>query len=271
MISHATLQSYFDDVYRVQRAMRDSSVYYHRRSLQVFVDWLWYDPPIGQVDDTMVSAFVRDMAASYAPKTIQRMRANVLSTVRHAARAGLAQMPLQPRTVRVPQPVPEAWTIGQVRKLLSACGLVAHGLYLRGCIQAIWDTGLRYADVRRIDMERIDNAGRGTIRQNKTTKPLQIHLRAPTVATLTEIGGVKPLKYCRARSTYRWWRTLCQVAGVPDGGPQKLRRSAATELERTQPGTATSFLGHRSADLARRHYLDPRILNREHPQPPELG
>ncbi len=268
MISHASLRSYFEDTYRIQRALRESSEYYHRRSLAVFCDWLGRDPPIGQVDDEMVSAFVRDMAASYAPKTIQRLRANVLSTVRHAARGGLAQMPVQPRSVRVPPSLPEAWTVDQVRQLLGACGSVRHGAYLRACILVIWDAGLRYTDARTLTRAEI---AAGARQQNKTGEPVRITLRPTTQAALEELSGDPPLRYGGQRHSYEWWRELCQVAGVPHGGPQRLRRSAATELERHQPGAATAFLGHRSGDLARRHYLDPRILHREPPRPPELA
>jgi integrase len=268
MISHATLVSYFETQYRVQRPLRKNSAYFHRRSLQKFVEWLGQDPPIGQIDDNLVSNFVVAMEKDgWAPRSILRWRVNVLSTIRHAARAGLAQMPLQPRSVRVPTPMPEAWTVGQVRQLLATCDQCLHGAYLRACILTIWDTGLRYGDVRSLSRDEIEAGWR---RQNKTTDPIRLKLRQETLDALDKLPGSQPLKYRKVRQTYKWWAQLCRRAGVPHGGPQRLRRSAATELERVQPGAATAFLGHRSADLARRHYLDPRILRHDPPRPDAL-
>jgi integrase len=180
-------------------------------------------------------------------------------------------MPLQPRRVKIPRHLPEAWTVDEVRRLLAACKTIRrHGLYLEGCIRLIWDTGIRYADARSFDMRSVDFEGRDVVYQSKTTEPLQIELDSRTMDVLRQLGGTHPLRYGKLRQTYIWWDKLCRTAGVPHGGPQRIRRSAATELERVRPGAATAFLGHRSADLAMRHYLDPRILNRNRPKPTRL-
>src|SRR5690606_24610939 len=52
------------------------------------------------------------------------------------------------------------------------------------------------------------------------------------------------------------FRKLVNTAGLR-GTPKWLRRSAATHVESVQPGMAQRLLGHRTAAMARKHYIDP--------------
>ena len=66
---------------------------------------------------------------------------------------------------------------------------------------------------------------------------------------------------------------VIEAAGLPDtpgNGPQKLRRSSASHLERVCPGSASHHLGHLTPDMAIKHYLDPRIFNEGRELPPPI-
>lgn len=272
MILPRTLLTYYDGVYALERPLAPSSDYCHRRSLRVFTDWLGDDPFLSHLTDILISAFVRDMASRYAPATVSRMRANILATWRHAADLGLVQGPGRVRAVKIPPPMPDAWTVHEVRKLLLTTGrLNRHSRYFDRFLRVGWDVGLRKADIESLSLAAINDENVALVRQRKTGQPLAIALRESTVAVLRMHGHPFPLRrpFCASQSYY-WWRRLCDLADVSRGGPQKLRRSAATNVELHHPGASTSFLGHTSPDLARRHYLDQRILRQHPPRPEEL-
>jgi len=272
MLRTPTLTEYFRDRYALERPLRPSSLWMHRHSLEIYIRWLGRDPSISDVDSESISRFVRDMGGRYAPRTVKRMRNNVLGTVRHAALAGLARVPGVTRPVKVPPQIPIAWTIDQVRGLLNATPqLRYHGAYLDRFLRAGWDTGLRRSDLEQMDMEQVDGSGRGVLRQSKTLQPVRFTLRDKTMKSLRRSGQRWPLRCPIAhRQIYVWWEKLCRLASVPHGGPQRLRRSAATYCELAYRGSATGFLGHRSPELAVRHYLDQRILQQDLPRPPAL-
>jgi integrase len=254
--------------YFLRRQLASASQYQHRHVLALFCHWLGRDPPLRDCDDDLVNAFLQDAADRYAAATVRRFRIYLGTSLRSAARDGLAQWPIHLRRIRVPDKLPEAWTIQQVRQLLDACPGVRHGDWLDAMIRVIWDTGLRCSDARQLAWEEID---RRYVMMRKTGQPLLIRLRPETLAALRQLPARdRPLDRGSPRQHYVWWRALCLAAGVPHGGPQRLRRSAATYVELEHPGAATAFLGHKSSDLARRHYLDPRILGQQPAQPQPL-
>ena len=65
------------------------------------------------------------------------------------------------------------------------------------------------------------------------------------------------------------FRRIVKRAGLK-GWSKWLRRSAATAIEAAHPGAATAFLGHRTADLAMRDYVDRAQIQYMKPTPPPL-
>jgi len=101
------------------------------------------------------------------------------------------------------------------------------------------------------------------VRMSKSGRIKACGLDRTTLATAVRLpveGDERVLPGPLARRTfYVRWRKLLAVAGLEvsrRNGPQKLRRTSATFVEMLGVGRATAHLGHRSADLARRHYID---------------
>jgi hypothetical protein len=113
--------------------------------------------------------------------------------------------------------------------------------------------------------------------QHKTREGITCQLREETVKAIKATFPPKRELIFEWPHTpsifYRHWNNLVYEAGLEvnrRNGPQKLRRTSASHLEAASPGTATAHLGHRSADLARKHYLDPNITQQKRPIPPSL-
>ncbi len=273
MIAAQTLLGYYEQVYQVSRDLRPSTAYQYDRSLRIYCDWAGRDPPLSEIDDMAVSTCLRDLKPSYSQHTLRRVRTVLVVLTNHAARQGLCRRLASVRPVRVAPRNPDAWTLPQLRRLLEATKrLGKHGPYLEALLRAGWDSGLRREDLERIRLSNIDTeTGAVAIQQQKTDDPILVQFRAETIRAMQLVGSDQPLRYPgNPRNVYRQWRRLCRLAGVPYGGPQKLRRTAATHCELANPGSASTFLGHRSPGLAARHYLDRRILQRDRPRPEEL-
>jgi integrase len=66
----------------------------------------------------------------------------------------------------------------------------------------------------------------------------------------------------------RWDRMV--AAAKLTGTCKWMRRTGATWVEATQPGSASRFLGHRSPELAMKHYVDRTLLPNSCPMPPPI-
>jgi integrase len=139
-----------------------------------------------------------------------------------------------------------------------------------------YDSGLRAGDLFTVKRANLRTGGRLLLICEKTQQPNICQLRPATVEALEAVAIRSDERLIpwpiRKHGFYEWWRLLLIEAGLPPGrrnGLQRVRRTAATLLERAKPGSATAFLGHRTGDLARKHYLDP-LLSAEVAMPPEL-
>lgn len=274
MITPASLIQYFDEIYALQRGLRNSSVYQHRRALSHFVAWA-NNPPIKQIDENLISAWVASLEENYAPITRKKWRVTLISTLNHAADAGLCDYPRSRRIrkVKVPVTIPEAWTLDEVHRLIAATKqLRYHGDWFATIIRAAWDTGLRRADLAKIKIDQIGSDGWFQISQNKTQNPLRKHFSQATMDAMRKLRRAKPLTWPGAKGTeYDWWKKLCDIAQVSHGACQKMRRSAASNIAKHHgPLAASEFLGHQDPTLAKKHYIDPRIATGDPPVPEEL-
>lgn len=262
MLQSASLMSFLEGTYLAQRRLRSTSTYTLRRHLQLYVQWLGHDPPISQVHADDVCQWLVAMQKQYAAWSVRGMRGSLLAVLSLGADLGLCQQPdrRRIRPVKRPRLIPTAWTAEEVRRLLAACLTLKHGAWLERMVRVAWDTGIRAEDLDGLDLRDFRPDGRGAIRQSKTSDPVLVCLRPATIACLQAAGRRYPLRRPVAkRQTYYWWRKLCDLAGVPYGASQRLRRSAATNVHCRRPGAATAFLGHSDPTLALRHYIDPRI------------
>lgn len=185
-------------------------------------------------------------------------------------------MPIHQR----PKPI-RAWSEAQVRKLIETaqvfngmfrCGL-AKRFFMTAWARLGYETGARWGDLWSMRFSDIDV---DTIRwtMNKTGD----HMSRPlSVPCLVEVQRIQPFSpdgrilgwACQKRYAMRLWKELCAAAGV-DGTSRWLRRSGATHVEIRSPGKARVFLGHRTAGMADRHYIDRSQVRRDSIMVPAL-
>jgi integrase len=167
---------------------------------------------------------------------------------------------------------PKAWSIPEVRRLLSAADRSSRSLFWGSLCRAAYDSGLRLGDL--LDL-RCDQVGRQIeVLQEKTGRVVTVRLRPTTLQLVRrQIKGragcqpVWPL-WGRREAFYRAFRRLVASSGIRPGTFRWIRRTAATQVERVKHGSSTELLGHVSRATTETWYLDRSQLC--HPPLPPL-
>lgn len=281
-----TLAEYFAKVYCLERALKPESIRQVRMSIRAFDRWHGRAAHLEELADELVNQWILASGEQWAPKTLRRRRCDIIGLWRYANETRhVTTMPERVRPVKVPKRVPQAWSRDEVRAILRACRLltdyfptgVQRGKFWSAFVRTGYDTALRLSDLLALKKSRIGEAGKLVVLQEKTQVEHVCRLRDTTIAAIADTYPpdrelVFPWSYSREQFWYHW-RKLLESAGLPSGrteGPQKLRRTSASHLEAVAPGAATAHLGHKTPGMAKAHYIDPRIANKDLPMPPTI-
>jgi integrase len=234
------------------------------RVLTKRLPWETTDLTVNRIDGYLTQAL-----HSLAPQTVQNHR-RMLNTLRRAAlRRGLVvddcTDPL--RRVKCNHPLPRAWTHAEIRRLIEVAKEMPRGtahcpwkILLPAWILVSYSSGLRLGDMLALTHESI-RGNKLAIVMAKTRRP---HVVMLDEAALLAIGSL-PRRGPRifgdlvGRCVFiRAFRRLVKRAGLYGSG-KYLRRSSATYavIAGQDP---TGHLGHATAGLAQKHYVDPVLV-----------
>ncbi len=280
------------DVYLVERRIKLCTSARYDRAIRTFGEFVGHPIRLEELSDHLASKWVLWLEAGGAsPKTCHSFRRDVLTVWRRAAKHKLCDPPSDDiRTVKLPRPNPDAWSIEEVRKILATCdrmtGFFKNGIpkskYLRLLIETAYQTGLRRGDLLRLTVSDVNDDGVISTLMGKTLDGHISTLESETrelfmgmAQRLKEDGDPlweQPLHWpTNERTLYALLHKVRRMAGVKTSGAlQKLRRTGATYVEKQYPGAAMRFLGHRTPGLAYRHYVDRSKLGPP-PRPPALS
>ena len=220
-----------------------------------------------------------------SPRTVRNKRAIILTLWRWGFDHGLtAVRPHRIRLVKVPEQIPQAFLLSDLRALLAAAdglkgNFFSNGLpkmlWSKSFLLAYWDTALRLGDLLSVERDWIWPGGYLSIVQHKTGRTHRAQLRPETLALIEELCGDRKTglvwPWGATRQTfYEFFRDLRKKAGLADGTSKWIRRASASYVEAANPGAGARHLGHRTPGLAEKAYFDPRIVVRERPLPPPL-
>lgn len=223
----------------------------------------------GTISKDRLNAYLRERASVVSMTSVANERRMLLTAWRWAFDNGhVSEAPRGIMTIRqVRQPV-RAWTVAELGRVVNATSEksdrhMASGVtqadFLRCWILLGYETGARWGDLwsmRAGDFH--GNMLRFTA--NKTGSPIYrvlsddcieaVHVMLDASPDTTVLGFA-----AKKRNAMRIMRRHLKDCGL-DGSSKWLRRSGATHVEKTQSGQAKVFLGHRTAGLAERHYID---------------
>ncbi len=282
--------TYLEQIYAVERTLAPSSLDQLRISVRVFEFWAQNSAiQLTDLSENLLSSFLAHHSRTRAPKTVHRRRGDLLAIWNHAADGDFCRYPnsRRVRRIRLSKRLPDAFTLDQLRLMLSGANL-AEGYYhqtaltragfWRGWIIVQYNTALRTGDMLRVPY-REAMRGQFSLVQAKTGIEQIYALSEEALRILDEIASPErdwlfPWPYCRRTFHDDWKAYVLGAAGILPSrrtGPQKMRRTAASWLERVCPGSGARLLGHLTPGLAAKHYIDPRIANGRPPLPPAVN
>lgn len=285
MISLPSLRDYAR-TYAVTHGLAPSSVKAHGWVLNSFAKHLGREPDRGDLDRDTVNAWLfAELSRGLGPTTVHFERRALLTLWRDAFEEGWCDTgPARIRKIKVPQRVPNAWTLDQIRQLLASIDSlkgrlkrqpqISRCLFWRAYVLTGYYTGLRLGDLLKLRFDQIADDGTLVVVQNKTGTAVRCCLEYEALSAIE--GIMRPARkrvfgdVMSQQCLQEYFAALVKRAGLR-GSTKWLRSSGASWCEANTPGSAMGFLGHRTHGIAYRHYVNPSISQVNIPRPPKLG
>ena len=259
-------------------AMRAGAGTGYVEQLRVFTKRLNWTPANLTVPE--IDAYLTQALHSLAPQTVQNHR-RMLITLRKAALSDglLVDQCTRPiRRVKAPLPLPRAWSHEEIGRLMAVAKKMRGGtkrckwcVLLPAWIAVAYSSGLRLGDMLAVRHDAL-RGNRLALVLAKTRRPHVVALDDQAVAAIRSlpVHGPRIFGDLVGRCVViRAFRRLVKESGLQGSG-KFLRRSSATYAELAGM-SATGHLGHATAGLAQRHYVDPVLLAELKKPVPSLG
>lgn len=288
-----TLRELFHDRIAPLKNLSARSVTMYDATLDRFRDFLGHEPGVGDLDDLVMSKFLRWRATTVhdarrgliSPASLAKDSAHLRSLWTWLAKkrwkkpdGELLEFPDYARP-RVPRPRPSAYTVEELQQLLDASrhrigyiSGVPAAWYWTTKLMAMFQTGERIGAVLAIrwgevDLDRHCLTFLAATRKGhhetitRAISPELCAMMAPQQRAADSL--VWPwLEARKPLSVYHSLRVLCRTAGVPYHPFHSIRKSTASYLKKAGKSAKTQ-LGHSSEEMAENHYYDERITGTE--------
>lgn len=250
--------------YVLERAISPGAAYQLRRTLTLFGP----NRTIADLQPRTVSDWLLSLEATHARRTVAGHRGNLLAVWRWAAGRGLVSMPVGVRKCPRPKPRPVAWTADEFRRLLGACDRMPDPAWWRLVLETAYSTGLRRSDLWRVERDYLRDETLW-LTQHKTGEPHACHVSHRAAEAILASDERFPLRPRDERRFYYEFSWLRRLANVRPGALQMVRRTGATQCEIRQAGSASRFLGHKTATMWQA-YVDRSQLPNAPLSPPDI-
>lgn len=277
MPSHL-LREFLENNYVGKRLnLQEDSADQIRYSLNLFEKWLGRPAQAKDLSKRTVVDWMRWLAQSRAPSTVNSKRGAIVSLWNAMAECGLCPPPYRIPKLRQPARIPVAWTLEEVNKIFQQCAQlpgVWDGVPISLCwimgILVLWDTAGRVSLLLKAKLEHVLlEHGKllvpaENLKGRRADKLFTLHQQTLAVIRLT-------LPYPRERlfpfphRKKRIWahlKRILRMAGLPDDRKHMFhcfRRSSESYAARERGVQwAAAAVGH-SVDVALRSYISPLI------------
>jgi integrase len=259
----------------------------YRRAIKCYSNFLTEPAKRTHLKELQVNRWLMSLDGQKAPETIRGRKAGITAVWNWLAETGQVKHynPNRLRRIRVPEKIPIAWSVENVRALLAGaatvkgtlrCGVKASDM-LTAWIWLGYEAGIRPGDILQLSADQIGK--RVHIVQHKTRKQHSFELSDHALAALRPLIALgRRSVFGLPRSTARRWELRLFQAAKEFGfqrrtgqGLGTLRKTHGTEVcRRSGIDAAALSLGHVSGTLvARRSYVQPDAI-RTPPPPPSL-
>ena len=284
------LKDFLQDRYAPLHQLSDRTVELYLQSIARFREHLGHEPSLDDLDDLVVSRFLRERcnAKKFGRTTISRHsvkkdRTQLVAMWTLAAKKRLQKadgsvvdFPALP-PFRVPDKAPQGYLVDEVRRLIADChqfrGMTGNrpkprSWFFSTLYLTLWQTAGRIGEVMAATWGDVDWQ-RGCIRfraetRKKQTRDIDRPLSPDLLVMLARHQGEPGEKiwdwHHNNHTIYLHLRRQCQRLGIQSRGFHGFRKAAASYYQ-AAGGAAHELLDHAdTGSLARKHYLDPRIV-----------
>lgn len=269
------LISFLNEMYRPLTGISPRTQKLYTYTIKSFSDFLGHPAEIEDLNELSVAGFLASREITCSPATVAKDRAQLRALWEFACRRKLKSEWPVIRSIRVPLPLPDAWTIQEFSRLLFTVqneqGLIAgmpKRLYWKALLLVCYDTAERIGSVMQIRVSDVSSSSvlfRAEHRKNKTRDII----RGLGLDTHNAIHAIRfperevlfPFPYKNINYIYRLFGDILKRAGLPSNRRtkfHKIRRTSASFFEAAVPGSAQKLLDHSSPKTTER-YLDPRV------------
>lgn len=300
-----TLHDAFETLYRPLRLRGKShrTTMLYGCTLRAFGRWLGREPTVADLDDLVVARYLEARAGQVAPLTAERERIQLVALSRLLAERRVIEVPLAVPAGRIPERVPQAWTLDDMARLLAAAAdpatyrsrsgrprifplpaiakpdatpesAVVLARMFAALIPVLWETGERIGavmDARQEDYRRPHLLLRAEARKGSKRDRLYT-LSAATcdrIEAVIILGNDRIFPWASGKNTlYNQLGKVLKAAGLREGkrrlGFHQIRRTACTHYA-AAGGDPRWFLDHENLRTTTRWYLDPRFVENHAP------
>jgi integrase len=273
----------YTDRYLMARSVSSDYAKTLRARIAAFTDWAGADVPVECLTCEMANEWLAELAeCGMSAWSLRGYRQALLAVWGAAFQTGdNHNPPLRVRLVRPPRLVVEAYTHGEIAKLLRcaeglaaihADGNRASDFWL-AAIHVAYSCGPRRGDLLAVKRTHVSPDGVLSFVQSKTKYPHRVQLSSQAILYCSRLksdaGYLLAWPYTADWFT-RTFRRLRDSAGVTRGSFKWIRRSAGSYAEKQQPGAGARLLGHRDASVFIRFYNDATISGELPISPPPL-
>lgn len=278
------LQDFLEGQYLPARLnMTAGSAEQIRVSLGLFDRWLGRPATFADLSKESLLAWMRWLAESRAPATVNSKRAALLALWNQATEDGLCVPSSRIPKAREPRRLPIAWTLGEVESILHAADKlsgtwngISVALAWRVAFLVFWDTGCRLRTVLKAELRHVDVGARTLyvpaehVKGRRADRMFLLHEQ--TVAAIGESlpssrKMLFPFPFGR-RQIWQHLKRILRAAGLPCDRRRMFhcfRRSAESHAAASRGiEFAAAAIGH-GVEVARRSYVSPLIC-----RPPAL-
>lgn len=275
------LQELFDTLYRPLR-LRGRSPATSRLygcTLRAFGRWLGREPELRDLDELVLAKYLEARAECVAPLTVEKERTQLCALAGLAWERRLIETKPACPPGHLPDRVPRAWTVDELRGVLAAASLATtwrsggewRAKFFAALLPVLYESGERVGamlDARIEDYQRPHLGVRAEARKGRKRDRVY-RLTAETcdrVEAAAE-GRCAGLIFVWPQNRTLLWKAFGEAVAAAGLKTQKrvsfhqIRRTAATHYA-AAGGDAVEMLDHSSPKITKRWYLDPRIADR---------
>ena len=260
---------------------------YYLECVKSYAAYLKRPPTLEDLAPECVNKFIAWTYANRSAYTAKARRTGLRALLRFAKREGLTNAdPDRLRRVYCERLQTKGYNQTDMEKLVAAARAlrgrnirftgVPKSVYYSSLLMCMWNTGLRIGDIPEIEVAGFDAPkGRLFALEHKTRKSRWHKLHPGTAAAIAECIAFEPDRQFvweghRKRNLHRAIKAIIAAAGLT-GSSRYIRRGAASELERLQPGLGWRFLNHSDPRVFDNHYRCADICEDESLAPPSLA